>query len=360
MPEQEDIQLRIGSRLFHGWKSISVTRSMTTLSGGFSISSSQLNPFDPENQEILAGDNCELLLNGQVVITGYIDNRRIVYDPDSHELSVTGRDKLGDIVDCSVDGPNSGPGEWSNAGLLRITQDVVAPYGVEAFAETDLGRPFEHERAEIGATVFDHLAPLCKARAVLALSYGDGRLILSRAGVRRAVDALVLGENVKSGDAEDDRTNRFSVYTVKGQSTTNDWMGNGEYISPSGVAFDSAIKRYRPKTILAGTATDPGSCRDQAAWEAVVRAGQSTPLTYVVVGWSMSNGRLWPLNALIPVKDSFVGINRDMLIAQLAFTLDESGGQVTRISVVHPNSFALEPEKQNAGSVKPGWENLVK
>lgn len=355
-----DIQVRVNRTLFHGWKSISLTRTVDRLAGGFRISSSQLNPFEPQAQALVSGDRVEVLLNGQVALSGYVDKPHVSYDAEGHEVTYTGRDVTADLVDCSVDGPQSGPGEWLNADLLRIAQDVCAPYGIQVSTEADVGRPFGHVRAEVGATVLDHLAKLCRDRGLLAVSYGDGRLVLTRAGSRRATDVLVLGQNVKGGEAATDFSVRYSVYTVKGQAPSADYQGQTEYVSPSGQATDPAVKRYRPKTVLASTKSDPANCRDQAAWESTVRAGRSVTQVYPVIGWTMSDGRLWPLNALVRVRDAFAGIDRDMLITGLTFSLDNTAGQMTRISVAHPAAYTLAPQdKGAAGDVGLGWKAII-
>ena len=80
-----------------------------------------------------------------------------------------------------------------------------------------------------------------------------------------------------------------------------------------------------------------------AKWEGQNRAGKSRSVNYQVQGWTQSNGKVWPLNALVKVRDSFLNINKEMLIASVNFSIDDQQGTLTNLNLVLPDTFKLPP-----------------
>lgn len=128
-------------------------------------------------------------------------------------------------------------------------------------------------------------------------------------------------------------------------------------------AVDWNITRYRPKIINAETGATDGSAQDRAELEASTRAGKSTRITVQVVGWKMSDGKLWPLNALTNLRSPMlVADDVDLLISQVVFVVSESEGIVTELSLVKPGTYLLgrdkgKKKKKGKGKMPPiDWE----
>ena len=71
-----------------------------------------------------------------LLITGYIDTIDIDLTDTSCRLSVSGRDKTGDLVDSSA---IHGSGQWKNVRLEQIVRDICKPFGIEVLVQTDTG-----------------------------------------------------------------------------------------------------------------------------------------------------------------------------------------------------------------------------
>lgn len=356
MTDRQDVILRINGRDFGGWKGVSVSRSIDQIAGGFNLRVTELNPDDRARWLIKRGDACKVLINGSTVITGHVDSAPISYTSDSHDLSVSGRDVTADLVDCSIEGP---PTEWHNTGLARIAADICKPFGITISAETDLGAAFAKAKINEGDTAFQFIEGLCRKRAVLPVSYGDGVLRFVRTGANRAADRLELGVNILKGSRSGDNRDRFSRYAVKGQGKGSDKLTTADFVGPSAAATDPGIKRYRPLVLIASGPIDAGYCQKRANWEATTRAGKSMRMEYTVVGWLQSNGQPWPLNSLVTVRDKFLGAEgKTMLISAIENTLDESG-RLTRLTCVPPGAYELMVEPEVGKGDKGDWLNGV-
>ena len=101
--------------------------------------------------------------------------------------------------------------------------------------------------------------------------------------------------------------------------------------------------------IVAETLGDGVTFADRARWEATIRAGRSRRAGFNVAGWRDAAGALWRPNTRVSVKDPYLGIVRDMLIAGVTFTKD-ARGTLTRLETVRPGAFeliALEDQEED-------------
>lgn len=110
-----DVRLEIAGTQYGGWKRIRIARSIEQISGAFDLSVSELWPGQDYERRILAGDACKVKVDGTTVITGYVDEVSIAHGSTKHEVSISGRDVTGDLVDCSA---IKGSGQWVNRVIL--------------------------------------------------------------------------------------------------------------------------------------------------------------------------------------------------------------------------------------------------
>lgn len=350
MMGNEAIILKVGGQKFRGWTGVTVQKSLYNMTGTFGLAATDIFPGDAEKWGISMGDSCSIEIYDQTVIDGYIEDMPIDYDDKNHNIQISGRDKTCDLVDCSFVKPTN---EWKEPTVKSIILALCAPFEVEVEIDDSVSAQVAtklpgYKKANEGDVVFNIISNLCKVHAILPVSYGDGKLVLTRAGVSHTHDTLELGRNVKSGSLTQSNKDRFQTYTVKGQGVGRDAKTPTETAGSFGQALDDdVILRHRPIVIFPETPIDGrGDCIRRAEWEARVRAGKSRSINYEVQGWTQSNGDIWPLNALVRVKDSFLGIDSTLLIAEIAFSVDNSSGTITRLTVVDPEAFDSQPFTQ--------------
>lgn len=334
-----DVRLKVGGMLYGGWQEVRIVRSMTEIAGKFELSVTERWSGQDTPRPIRPGEECQLLVDDVPVITGYVDDVEISYDDQSHTVAVSGRDKTGDLVDCSA--PNKDKQRF-NLTLLALAKKLCTPYGIEVTADTDVGPVFTGLTDDSGESVFDVLSAAAAIRAVLLISDGIGGLLVTRAAEERIGAMLLLGENILSCSGNFTHKDRFRDYTVYGQQPATDTLWGTEAAEPTGTSRDDGITRHRPLTIIAEKPIGLAAAKVRADWERNVRFGKSQPIQYTVQGWHYEPGKLWPINRLVPVRDEFLGIDADRLIVSVTNVLNASG-QRTEITLMPREAFDLIP-----------------
>jgi len=335
-PEISPLTVTTNGRTFGGWKAATIRTSIENLAGGFTIDASERWP---GGQTLLGpGQAVTVAIGGTPVIEGFIDAVGATYDGTTHSVTIAGRDRTGDLVDCSADHK---PGEWQGVPIATIARELCKPFGIPVAIDGDQGRPFEYFRLTEGETVAAALEKLCRHRALLRVADSRGGLLLTRAGTTRAPAAIELGVNVLSASGQFDDSQRFSIYKVKGQGAQVDLYAPMQTVSPVASVPDNGIKRHRPLIIIAEEPGYEEQYAVRAQWEANMRFGKARRATYTLAGWT-ANNTLWRPNARVRVKDSFIGVEEEMLIVGVDYTLDDKGSRVA-LHVARPAAFDLRP-----------------
>jgi prophage tail gpP-like protein len=350
-----NVQLYVNELIFTGWKSVIFTSDLEAAATSFSVTLSDDIEDDTSVLPVLPGDTCQLALEDEIVLSGYIDGISGKYDAESHEYSMVGRSKIGDLVDCSaiVKG-----GVFNNQTISQIAQTLCEPFGVKVQPLVDVGAPLKQHRTE-DASAHEVIERACRRRGLLLSSSALGELIISEVGQEQIVTPIVKGANVKGSNGRFTHNERFSKYIVKGQA---DDGGEGwelsQQIHPKGVADDPLIKRYRPLIIDAEDGETDFAKRAQ--FEATTRLGRSMSITYTLQGWQHAEG-LWQINKLVRVVDSYFGIDGWMLISAVTFTLGKNG-TTTDITVIPKEAFTVKilKVKDAKGSAKKGSNKSAK
>jgi prophage tail gpP-like protein len=380
-----NVGLRVNGREYRGWKSIRVTRSIESISGSFELSVSERWSGLEAPWPIVEEDACELAVNGVPVITGYVDKRSLEYGPEDHSLTVSGRDRAGQLVDCSA---VLDSWEFKGINLLTLAERLAKPFGIKVSvgagvnpqgvslktgkrgsvtgagatgkaAGLKIPNPPSKFTVNPGDSAFEILERACRQAGILPVSDGAGGLVLTRSGTERTATRLVQGVNILKASADFDASARYSRYVVRGQSPgRDDWFGK-RAAAVSGEAKDLNVRRSeRMLLIRPESAPTPDYARNRAQWEAKVRAARADTIRVTVQGWQQGNGELWPINALAPIRSPLLGVDGDMLITETVFSLDDSSGSLTQITLRRPDAFLPEPTVTNGGGSPNYWDEI--
>ena len=302
------------------------------------------------NGPINPGDAIRIDIDGEPVLIGWIEVPSFDWSGNQIRATVRGRDKTGDLVECAA--LPDGPDEFRNVDLLQVAQAVCAKFGIGVKQEVDIGAPYVRLSKHRHMTALAFLESAARQRSVLLVSDGIGNLLLTRAGSTRAPAALAIGDNVQHIDVSYDWTQRFSDYYVlqsygapRGGSpamtpATAPSDGSGDppaspgsrtaaeapAIGTMGHAIDPDVKRWRPTVRYTRSQSGMSSVQEQAEWMARVAKGQSDKVVLTVLGYRAGDDNaLWRPNAVASVWDPYSGIDRDMLIAGVAYLFDQQG-----------------------------------
>ena len=365
------VALTVNGSVFTNWLSLSLSRDLRDLTGKFQMTAYDAaraedampgTSFGPMPSPIDRRQSCSIALDGETVLTGWIDSMEGQWNDAGLSLSIAGRDRTGDLADCAA-APN-GPAEWRNATLLQVAQQVCAPFGIPVRADTDVGAPFARLALNPHESALSLLEKAARQRGVLLVSDGIGGLLLTTGGRTPAPADLSLGSNVQSASFSFDDTRRFSDIFVKGQSEKcAGWRGSSappmdhDYVPGAqptitsveshgilitGHATDPEVTRWRPHVRMVRTQSGSASGQQQAEWAVRVSRGESTGLRYTVLDWR-ANGVLWRPNTTVRVFDPYAGIDDTMLIRAVTYQIGPDGPQpttpTTQIDVVGLTAF---------------------
>ncbi len=119
MSSEGVVSLRFDGRDYAYWRSISIRRGIDRIAGDFQLQvlSPWRNGETTGAQPLKAGGACSLAIDGETVITGYIDAAGGNFSDGGHGYSPRGRDATGQLVDCTAE---NRPSQWSGVSAERI------------------------------------------------------------------------------------------------------------------------------------------------------------------------------------------------------------------------------------------------
>jgi prophage tail gpP-like protein len=343
----DTLKLSVNGKFYQGWQAISVKQSIKCISGAFELSVVDRWSEEQKVWGINPGDECKVLIGSETIITGYVDTIAPSLSKDSKGFSVSGRDKTGDLVDCSLDLQQS---SIANISLLGFAKKLGAPFGISAKQTLSAGLINPKFAIQPGETAFEALDKAAKYNAVLIMNDGQGNILITRAGTSRASSDLVQGQNIISIEASFSMKDRFSKYTVKAPDSNIET--GAPNLGNKGVAFDKGVKRNRPIVILSESAVNPALCVQRAKWEVAVRLGKSVSIHVTVPGWRQGNGDLWKINQIVALKAPGVGVTGDLLISEVDFNKSDSG-TTTKLHLEPVSAYTPDP------TVKDKWRESV-
>lgn len=345
MSEADDnrVALVVGGVSYTGWKSVTVQRSVEQMAGAFNLGLTHRWPGQGATPELRENLPCQVLVGDDVVNTGYIDALDIDVSGTACSIQVDGRDKTGDLVDCSA---IYRAGQWLNAPLTRIVNDLIEPFKLKLVLQEGLkeGNVFSQFALEDGETVFAAIDRACRLRGVLCSSTANGDVWLGIAGAEHSGATLEEGVNLLRCKSKHSTQDRFSQIIVKAQVPGSDDFTPSWSAQQKAQATDAEIGRYRPLVVHAEQGDSAASLKTRAAWEVQVRMGRGKRGQATVVGWRCGKdgqtGKLWQPNTLVRVVSPRNGLDRDVLIVSCTFTLD-ARGMSTVLDFVLPEAFQL-------------------
>lgn len=352
-----ELLVKVNATAISGWTGIRITRSMESLAhtfqleltnqrvdalGGVSSTGVSRSQVKAAADVVEEDDKVRVRINGEIVISGYVDETNLEYDAHTARYTVTGTSKTGDLVDSSAIYKT---GVWRDAAIYEIAADLCEPFGIKVYQVGPLGENFKRFRLEPGEKVYEAISRGAAMRGYIPLTDPEGDMALLRASKASTGAVLELGSNILSCSISRSRRERFSTYYFKGQTAaSDDW--NGKQASQlKNEVDDPEVKRYRPLVVLSAKQKTKEDLGKRAIWERNVRAGRSLRLQYTVEGWHDNTGKLWTPNTRARAKDDWAGLDAELLITSVEQVLDQE--YTTTLELMDPRAFEPEPAVPN-------------
>ena len=352
------IELEVDGMKTEGWQTLAVSMGMDRAVRAFQLSVAT------RRQEIRPGQACRMLLDGEPIVTGYIDSVRATFAKGSHSTAIAGRSKTADLVDCSI--PR---GMWKSLSTKRQDHPTLAqlanrwaePFGIDVHISKEANnrlQRIENYAPEPGTRVFEAIEGLARQAGVLCMDDEDGNLVMADAGqAGRVATALVVsktGWTVLSVTVDSNFSQRFSEYTLLSKTGVS-WTGdNSEQVNHHNTtALDQAVSRFRPTAGVAEESLNLKQAQERVLWQANVNAGKSFRVNVTVNGWRNPDGNIWKPNTLLRYQDAALGVNREFVIVSVDLSVSD-GGVITRLVLSPLAAYALLPNKKDAVALDDG------
>lgn len=343
--EPDDVVVICNGRSISGWKSVEITRRLDAASGSFSLEIQHVEPWP-----IRAGDEVRILVGGTTVVTGYVDTIDAAIDANTTSLTVSGRDRTEDLVDCAA--PES-PAELRGVNLEELAQHLCAPLSIDVITRLPEDLPFDVFRVNRGETGWSALERACRKRGVLAFPDERGFLVLAHPATSRSDrdlgDGDYLAANLRWQQAE-----RFRVYVVTGQRPGSDDSWGAAVSEIRGEASDLSVDRPRRLVRAAEGPVNQAQAEQYAQWMATFRAARAAQVSLQLQGWRQSpRGELWKVNQLVAVAIKRWRLEGELLLINaVKFSYPP---RTTTLELVRRDAYAVEPQIDNERDPLRAW-----
>lgn len=357
---------------YTGLQELHVARALDHCAPMFRIAVSDRWMGGPSGWQVVPFDPVSVYIGNDVVLTGYVDEFQPEFDPRGHRVVITGRSKTADLVDCK---PDIASGQFAGYGLAQIARALCGLFGIGVVVDpsvTDaVSDAVSDATLERGETAFAFLERLSRLAGVLLCDTPSGNLLLTRTGQTHGAGQIVEGQTIEFARARFSVHRRFSDYIVKGQTALTGGAaasgsaqpsddagaadapaaGTAPLIGGTGVvqnaqqatAHDAGVPRYRPHVSIAESQLSQAQMQLRANWQRQYAFGRSIQVTVGVRGYRQPDASLWCINQMVTVTSPRLGLDQDLLVAGVAFTLAEGRGRVTELTLGPPEGYTPDP-----------------
>lgn len=351
------MNVSINGVLYDRFISLSAEIRLDALSNTFSFTAGGESLF-------VIGDQVQIFAADKLVLTGYIEVINGSYSSNDRSFTYSGRDKTGDFLDSSISSLSDIKSPISLKSLIeRVIDNIGSSISVIDNAEPPLFNASEDVAApEPGEPAFQFVEKYARKRQVLLTSDEFGNIVIQDTPGASTIHAIqnVTGadnNNVISASFSYDTTGRFNAYKMSsGLNPTllTGGVGNSDIVNQKSTVIDANIRAGRQLVLTPESSYSSTENSKRVQWESRIRKSRGQLYSAVVQGHTVPDSSdLWRINTVIGVLDDFAGINAEMLINTLTYSVDSSGGELTTISLVEQNAYNLqlrEPVTQEIGS----------
>ena len=247
--DPNEVSIQVGSTQFRGWKTVSITKSCETMPNSFALSASTEFMQGPAIAGTRPGQPCQIFIDQNLVITGWIDRRTITADGHNHGVTISGRGITRNLVDCSADlvnDPGLKGGMINAANTLDLATRLCKAFGITArSAVADLGIPILPFQIALGETPYEIIESVARYAGYLLYEDQNGNLVLDRIGTQSMASGFTMPGNIEAISAERSEDGRYSHYIVVyyGINTLSETAPLG---NQRAIVIDKTMPEYRP------------------------------------------------------------------------------------------------------------------
>jgi prophage tail gpP-like protein len=344
MADQEPIpnpaevaQLLVNGQYFEDWETVWVQQRWMEGYDLFRFTASERAdlPTAWTSLQFKPGDQCQILLGGQLALSGIILKRQTAYDANSHAVELSGVSRTWGANTSSVPTKIN---NFDNMPLTPIAQKLMGFYGVNVVPVGTVDEtPFDRMQAQPGELVFDFLDKLARHRGAVLGTDSDGNFLLIGEHTKPVVQQLLEGENIKKMQCIIYNEDMASIYSVMGQKAATDGDSGkaaSEMQAQTAGSLTSIFKFL--ETVVEQPVKTQIELEMRATYEALQREGTLINATVTVQGWLRDGNALWKPGDNVFVYSPMALLNLVLKIQSATFSQDEQRGTITELELVLP------------------------
>lgn len=338
----ERISVAVDGYAIQGFQSVEISRSMQSGAMTFRIEA-DASSWSPQAMAMRNGKQVEIYASpdlggrpddlGDLLLTGAVDDYDAEMTPDSHSISLTGRSKGRDAIDCPPVKHKTGQVKMKT--LLQAAQEFDE-FGVGWSSDQQL-QPIPVIQRSPEEAMYTTIDRYCERQGLLLVAQTDGSIKITRAGAQRHPGALVLGQSpVNSMGVTISNVHKRSPVVARGQR--RDGVGKQnlrQEAQDSGDAED-----YRPALVIAEGDHTLQDLQRRAKWLRLRMAAFGIRPRATVSRWRDDAGTVWTPGLLVAIENDIEGINGDFCLSSVTLTQRNGDGKDTgtraRLEFVDP------------------------
>ena len=337
---------------FTDWLTASATVALRTLANDFSFTATAVDGVPAPKK----GDEMTIIVEGQLVLTGHIEEINGSEAEGSHTLTYSGRDLTGDFIDSDINVLDDIRASQTLT-LKRIIEAVIDHLSLDLKVVDNLSpKPFNEAEdiiaAKVGQNALEFVMGYARKRQALLTSTGKGEILITQS---EPTDSGATVQRLQGSDTNNiltqrwrlSDTSRFNKYIRRGQldpralnfagtssSTTIENQG-GEFI-------DKSVRVGRQQVVVESESYSSGQLQDRAKWARQQAEAAGTAFTCTVKDHLHSAGKLWGVNTLVQVNSNVADISRKMLLDVLTFSEGDGQPTISSLEFVERNVYTID------------------
>ena len=338
----EIVSLRVDGSALRGWQEVSVDRSMESAEISFNLQAT--NPsFSAQAKSLRKGKEIEIVTapegdgsvapgGGDLLCRGYVGGYDADYDEHRKVVTVDGKSKAADAVDCHP--VKHKTGRFEDKDLLEIARELDE---VRCGFRSDIQLPkLKKVQRHPEDTIYQTVEREARRIGAMLVGEPDGSINITRAGTKRHAGALVLGEApVKKMKVTIKCDHKYSTYVARGQRAGGVGKDN---LRQEEVERDPSVKRNRPLLILPEGDWTKKELKKRLRWERLRRASYGITIRVVVASWRDADGRLWEPGRLMAIVNDEEDIDGDFTLSTANLRQGLEGGTLAYLNFVEPKA----------------------
>jgi len=278
-------------------------------------------------------DEATIVVSGELWGTGFVSEVNGTHDAASRSYSVTFVSRTVDATEASIDHPTM---IVRDADLAKVakTFDMLG-IGIEGDVKTEIKRV---HKVVPGESLFDTVESEARSQGVLIYDTPQGKLKLADRPEGRQSGGLTRGVNITTANGSLSGRHAFSEVEARGQAS---YGTKASSLRPRAKARGTA-RRRRPRLVVEEGESTSARLKKRADWEARRAAGDGVSASITTPGWRDADGKLWTRNFLVAVDDDWLGIQQDMVVADVTLAQDSRSGTTATLSLKDPRALGGE------------------